>query len=244
MTSSAPASRVVELAGLPGSGKTTLAAVLRGHLFDAGVPCTIEDAPVSAASPRHARVTRRAGYALREAVRAPAAARRATAVLAGSGQAGPRDTAAVLAQWLATEHVVARSRRGPGVHLLEEGPVQAAWTAALRARRLRVDELWACLPAHARTDMVLHLDVRPERAAHRLAARASLHSRTQRLRPDDRLEELRSGRHLMEEILETCPIPVVSLTAAEPVETLAGLATAAVLRMTPHSVTPRSPDLR
>jgi thymidylate kinase len=244
MTRSATTPCVVELAGLPGSGKTTVAARLRGHLVDAGVPCTIADARVSAAARRLTRATRRAGYALLEAVSTPAASRGATSVLARSGQEGPRDTAAVVAQWLATEYLVAHSRRVPGVHLLEEGLVQAAWTAALRARHLRVDELWACLPAHARADVVLHLDVRPERAAHRLAARASGHSRTQRLRPDDRLDELRSGRLLMDEILEACPMDVVRLPAAEPVEALADLACAAVLRLTPVVLPPRSPDLR
>ena len=223
---------VVELAGLPGSGKTTLATALRERLLADGIPCTVADHGVSAHAAKHARMARRTGYALRELTAAPAATTRATRVLVGSGQEAPRDAAAVLAQWLATEHLAARGRGRPGVQLLEEGLVQATWTAMLRARDLRPEALWECLPPEAHTDLVLFVDVHPELAASRLAARLSKHSRTQRLNPAARIHELRRGQAVLDEVLTSCPLRVVHLTTAgEEVEDVAEQAYQAVLSL-------------
>ena len=48
----------------------------------------------------------------------------------------------MLAQWLATQQLVARGRRSSGVHLLEEGVVQTTWTViAQGAQGLRDTDL-------------------------------------------------------------------------------------------------------
>jgi thymidylate kinase len=220
---------VVELAGLPGSGKSTLAEALRRRLRDDGVPCTIDDSGVSARARKEVRMLRRGGHALREIAVEPDASRRAIRELVRSGQRSRRDAAAVLAQWLAIADIASRGRRRPGVHLLEEGPVQTTWTALLRADRLRPEALWPCLPADAHSDLVLFVDVRPEVAADRLTQRASRHSRLQRIPSEQLLGELRRGQAILDDLMLTCPWRVTRIPSAdESVESLAVRASAVV----------------
>lgn len=237
-------SAVVELVGLPGSGKTTLATALRHRLMDAGVACMVADAGISAKAPKRARMARRTVYALRELAHAPGPTRRVTQVLVASGQERPRDTAAVLAQWLAIEHLAGRGSGRPGVRLLEEGVVQTTWTAILRAQHVRAEDLWACLSPGVRSDLALVLDVHPELAADRLAERRSRHSRTQRLELAARIDELRRGQAILDEILVSCPLRISRLDGSTSVEELADLACAAVLRLACDNETSEGRGLR
>lgn len=230
---------VVELAGLPGSGKSTLADALVARVRADGLPCEVVDAVVSARVRREVRLLRRGALAAAQTARAPVAAGRAAGLVARSGQSSRRDVAAVLAQWLATEQLVVRGRRASGVRLLEEGLVQTTWTALLRSRRLGAADLWPTAPAASRPHLVLHLDVPPELAAHRLASRASQHSRVQRVAPRRRVAELRRGQALLDEILKVCPVRVHHLPSyGETAEELADSAAATV-----HALV-RDPDPR
>lgn len=222
---------VVELAGLPGSGKTTLAARLRRELLDAGVPCSVADAGVSARSRKEVRMVRRAVYAAREVAAEPMASRRAAAVLVGSRQVAGRDTAAVLTQWLATERLTSRSRRTNGVWLLEEGLVQTAWTAALRAGRLDPGDLWSCVPAPAHPDLVLFLDARPDLVAHRLSRRTSRHSRLQHGPVEHLVSELRRGQAIFDDLLVLSPVRVARLFADSSLDELVAQATQILLEV-------------
>ncbi len=204
---------VVELAGLPGAGKSTLASGLRDRGADQARPWTVADTGVSAQSHLVLRTFRRAAYAGRSAARHPVFALRAARLLLGSGQTRPTDSTRILLQWLATAHLLERAHRGPGVQLLEEGALQAIWTAALRSRGLRPQALWSCLPARARSDVVVLVDVSPEVAADRLAGRSSRHSRTQLLASPERLAELRHGGALLDSVVDHCPVRVVRIDA-------------------------------
>ena len=203
----------MELAGLPGSGKTTLASGLRDRGAAQGLRWTVADIGVSAQSHLVVRNCRRVAYAARSVARHPVLAVRAARHLLGSGQARPVDSVSLLLQWLATGYVLERARRGPGVQLLEEGALQAIWTAALRSRRLRPEALWSCLPPRARGDLVVLVDISPELAADRLAGRSSRHSRTQLLESPERLTELRHGGALLDSVVEHCPVRVVRIDA-------------------------------
>lgn len=230
---------VVELAGLPGSGKTTLATALQLILHGEGIVCTVADSGVSAAAPRWARVARRTGYGVRALLDDPADSGRAVRAMVGSGQESPRDVAAVTAQWLATGHLVSRARTRPGVHLLEEGVLQTVWTAMLRARRQKAEALWENLPRAARSDLVLLLDVSPALAADRLGTRSSRHSRTQASAPAEQLAELTRGQRLLDELVGSCPVPVQRVDVRdESVRSLAQRARDGLLDLV------QSPDLR
>ena len=235
---------LVELAGLPGSGKSVLAETLVRRLRADGVPSMIVDAGVSARARREVRMIRRAGYALRETAAEPIAARRATSVIMRSRQQARRDVPAVLAQWLGTARLVARSRRQPGVNVFEEGLVQTVWTALLRSQRLRPEQLWLCLPPAAYSDVVLYLDTGPQLAADRLAARDSRHSRVQSRPTSSMATELSRGQALFDDVLRTCPLQVVRVpSAGETPATLAERAVGAILESV-GSLPPTGPDLR
>jgi thymidylate kinase len=220
---------VIELAGLPGSGKSTLTDALVARLRAEGLSCDVGDAGVSARVRREVRVLRRLGLAAAQTARAPVAAARSAAVVARSGQSSRRDVVAVLAQWLATERIVARGRRAPGVRLLEEGLVQTTWTALLRSDGLGAADLWPHVPAASRPHLVLHLDVPVDLAAYRLDTRASQHSRVQRLGPRRRAAELRRGQEVLDDVLQACPVRVHRLPSyGETADELAALAAEAV----------------
>jgi thymidylate kinase len=214
-------STTVELCGLPGSGKTTLAAALRQELARRGVPCTIADRELSASVGLSQRLRRRAGSALRQSARHPRATASATAALLRSGQSSARDTAAYLAQWLAVRDLVAVAHRSPGAHLLEEGIVQRLWTLGLRGTTDVSPRLWQGLGPEMRTDLVVVIDVPTQVALRRLDGRDSRHSRTQRLDPDLRLAELDPGRRLLDELLSASPVPVMRVNGQVPTDELA-----------------------
>jgi thymidylate kinase len=202
---------LVEFCGLPGAGKTSLAAATLAALAEAGVPCRVVDQGVSAATSRPARVARRAASVLVEACAHPV---RTAGVATRVVKARPgtvRDTVAVLAQWLALQRLLDRSHGGDGVRLLEEGEVQTLWTLGLRARRHVAVPRWERRPAAVRPDLLVVVQAPVEVALERLDERASKHSRTQRLPAARRRAELTRGEDLLERILAEARAPVVRL---------------------------------
>ena len=195
---------VVELAGLPGSGKTTLAAHTHAALVARGMPCSIADAGISAAAATPARAARRAAWAGLEVARHP---RRGVAAVRGVRATGPasvRDGVAGTVQWLAVQRLVARSRHGWGVQLMEEGPLQTLWTLGLRSRE---DVLSGPLPDARRRGPYRppRRRRRPGRAVGRSARRPALgpqpHPAAPRAGPPGRARArsraaLRAGRRL------------------------------------------------
>jgi thymidylate kinase len=199
----------VELCGLPGSGKTTLAAALERELARRGHRCTIADRAVSADTGLPTRVRRRAAAALRQTSRHPRATAAAAAAVVGSGQSRRRDTVAYLAQWLAVRDLVTVAHRTQGIYVFEEGIVQRLWTLGLRGSTDVSDRLWQRLEPAMRTDLVVAVDVAAAVALDRLAGRGSRHSRTQRLGLSLQAAELERGTQLLEALLTRSPVPVV-----------------------------------
>jgi thymidylate kinase len=205
---------VVELCGLPGSGKTTLARHAVRALRERDMAARVLDAPISADVPRLPRVGRRAGLATCEYACHPVRATR-TARLLGGGRQPVRDDVAGLVQWLAVRQLVARARRGTGVGLLEEGVAQTMWTLLLRSDRDPPVSWWQVQPPGTGPDLVVLVDVPVALSATRLAARASRHSRTQQLHPALRRAELEHGDRLLRSILALSPVPVVPVDAVD-----------------------------
>jgi len=201
---------VVEFCGLPGSGKSTLAAHTCRAMRSQGVDAYIADLPVSAAAPRPARVLRRGGLALRQVAGGPGDAWKAARVMAAT-RPSTRDGAALLTQLLAAQGLTAEARRGDRVALLEEGLVQTLWSVGLRSPVDSRDRLADWLAMTARADVVVLVDAPTGTLLHRLAARPSRHSRTQRLAPDRRLPELALGRGLLDGLLAGLPGQVLTV---------------------------------
>jgi hypothetical protein len=202
---------VVEFCGLPGTGKTALAGSVRDAVAERGIACSIADEPLSAAASRSRRIARKATAAALEATRRPAATVDAGWRALTSRQESARDAAAWLGQWLAVRQAVARARRQPGVHLVEEGVVQSLWTLGLRARRDVVGRLLERTPSWVRGDLLVVVEAPTELVLERLGARSSRHSRTQQLAPEARADELRRGELLLAELADAGGVPILRL---------------------------------
>ncbi|MGH3387137.1 MAG: hypothetical protein ACRDO1_21340 [Nocardioidaceae bacterium] len=219
---------VVEFCGLPGSGKSTVARHTLAALDHLDIRGTVVDEGISAVAGAGDRVRRRLLHAAGEAARHPictVGSARRVALAQGSA----RDSVAGLAQWLAVQRLVARSRRHDGVHLVEEGAVQTLWTLGLRARRDVTGPLWAALNPLARADLLVMVDATVDVVVDRLARRESRHSRTQHLTVEQQRVELEHGRDLLERLVETSGLPVRRLTSdagTDPTELAAEVATA------------------
>jgi hypothetical protein len=200
----AAASLVVEFAGLPGSGKTTVAAATRATLLAAGVPTRVSDASISAAAPARSRIRRRLALAAAEVCRHPLRGAGVALAVRRLAPDSSRDAAAGAVQWFAVHRLMARACRTPGVHLLEEGAVQTGWTLALRSRG-RPDELLRLLGRSrsqlAERRLLVVVEAPLDLVATRLATRSSRHSRTQLLAEPQRSAELVAGRELLRTIL-------------------------------------------
>ena len=201
---------VVEFCGLPGTGKTTLAAQTCRALESAGVTARIADQPVSAAAPRWVRVRRRGLLALTTVATRPAEAARSARLVADSDPT-PRDGIALLAQLLAVHRLASAARHREGVSLVEEGLVQTMWSLALRGSTDVVEPMRRRLAAGSGADLVVLVDAPVDQLLHRLEVRQSRHSRTQRLDADARRAELQHGRGLLDQLLSDLPHEVLTI---------------------------------
>lgn len=206
---------LVEMLGLPGSGKTTLARETCLALQGRGVPASVVDEPISAAVPWARRVGRRTSAAARATLRRPCWSLTSAARITSVRQRSGRDTASALAQWLAVCDLAGRARAGAGIHLLEEGPLQTLWTLGLRSPGTVPARLLQAWPRAAAPDVVVVLDVPLEVIEARLRRRASKHSRSQQLPPELLTLELLRGRDLLAELTASTSVPVVRLAGSD-----------------------------
>ncbi len=189
---------VVELCGLPGTGKTTLAGLVNAELTERGRRCEIADVAMSAATSRSQRLVHKATAVTARAARHPVLTASSARWIAASRQEEARDAVAGLAQWLAVQQAVSLARRDQGIHLFEEGVVQTLWTIGLRARRDVVRRLVDSHPIEARPDLLVVVDAPVDVVRERLAGRSSRHSRTQQLDGRAQAAELQRGQELLD----------------------------------------------
>jgi hypothetical protein len=207
---------VVELCGLPGSGKSALAAHTCAALRRFGVDAVVADLPVSAAAAASARVRRKVLAAAAAAAAEPAATARGVRAVTGTRPTA-RDGLGLLAQWLTVQQLCRQGRARPGVSLLEEGTVQTVWSIALRASASEADA--ARLLELRPPDLLVVVEAPMDVLLHRLDERPSRHSRTQRLAADLRDAELERGRLLMDRLVDAvqCDRVTVSNDGSLPV---------------------------
>lgn len=186
---------VVEFCGLPGAGKSTLARTVVAQLRLRGVPTTEVMARLGPDAGRAARLGRKVG-AMVAAATEPGSVRLAANVGLRSGQHDRRDQIARPANLLVVRHSVRRARQRPGVHVLDQGPLQEWWSAALRADQARVLAYAAIDPAE-RADLVVRVDAPIDVLVARLEARGPQQSRIEGLDPSARARELERGELLL-----------------------------------------------
>jgi thymidylate kinase len=195
----------VELAGIPGAGKTTLCRHVEELLETAGMAVARPLAAIGPDQPVHLRLGRKAirvGYV---SVSAPVMTARITSALARSGQPGIKELVARVAQVQVTQQALLRAASSPVLTLLDEGMLQSLWSAGLRGQRLKpMLQVMRSAPSRSFPDMVVVVNTPPQVALSRLSARGSRHSRTQTLSPDAQLAELVRGSSLLEELVDWC----------------------------------------
>jgi thymidylate kinase len=208
----------VELAGIPGAGKSRLAQTLAAGLTARGVPVLQPQALLGPATPTARRLARKVGASLSAAVLDPRTSARAVRAIARSGQPGAGDVAGRVVQWMVAQHVMGGAHRRMAVSLVDEGLIQSLWSIGLRGDVGPV--LAALAPGRVRRpDAVVVVRVEPEVALARLTARTSRHSRTQLLPESERLAELTRGNRVLERLVEWCAaeatIPVIEVTGSD-----------------------------
>jgi hypothetical protein len=211
-----PRGVVVELCGLPGAGKTSLARTIGDD--PAGPRVTLPTGRVAPEVGAARRVPRKLRLALEDSVRRPGSELSMAHHILRSHQPGPAGVVSRWIQWSTTQALIDRSRSRSGVHLFDEGVLQALWSIALHgdaAATLRA--LRGSTRTWASPDLVLVLDPPVDVLVRRLRLRRSRHSRVQRLSDDAELRaELVRGRAILAELLvwwqETRPgAPIVRL---------------------------------
>jgi hypothetical protein len=191
----------VELVGIPGAGKSSLAQALVADLAGRGVAVLEAQAALGPSVPVVRRLARKTVACAATALASPGTTVRVAGGVARSGQPGPGDVAGRLVQWLVAQHGTARARRRDGVSILDEGVLQSLWSVGLRGD---VTPLLTALDGSrgaASADLLVVVEVPPGTAQARLVARASQHSRTQLLAEDDRLAELERGAELLDRLV-------------------------------------------
>jgi thymidylate kinase len=220
-------SHIVELAGVPGAGKSTVVERLERRFRETGRPVEVatRSTDPNVAVPR--RLLRKAGIVGRCAVADPVLTGALARSLVASGARPPIDLAARAVQWhVAQQHLRVGAAR-PGVTLLDEGIVQCLWSIGLRAN---IDLVLAALrrrPTWHTPDILIVLQVPVEVAAGRLAQRTSRHSRTQHLDSDAAAAELARGVALLDRVVNWWPnvvgpaCQVIVIGAADAIEDVA-----------------------
>lgn len=189
---------VVEFCGLPGAGKSTIARALVASLRLRGIPTTEVMAPIGPAAPRGTRI-RRKSVVMARAVASPGGVGIVAHLALRSGQADARDRVARPANLLVVRDAVRRARSQDGVHVLDQGPVQEWWSAALRADDARV-LAWAAADRAPGADLIVRVDAPVEVLAARLARRAARQSRLEAVAGPALEAELTRGAALLDAI--------------------------------------------
>jgi hypothetical protein len=190
----------VELVGIPGSGKSRLARTLTAELSGRGLAVSLPQVPFGPGVPVGLRLARKAGAVGAAALSAPRSTAQLTRAVVRSGQPGAADLAGRLVQLLVAQNTAVRSLRLPGVSVLDEGLVQALWSIGIRGNVASLLDGWVPPAPPSAQQLLVVLHTAPEVALERLANRTSQHSRTQLLPERDRLEELKRGVKLLDEL--------------------------------------------
>lgn len=192
---------VVEFCGLPGSGKSTLARQVVAELRLRGIPTTDVMAPLGPDAARPDRMRRKA-QAIAAGIFEPGAVALVGGVAVRSRQRDRRDQLARPVNLLVVRHALRRARRRPGVSVLDQGPVQEWWSAALRAGDPdRVVEL-ARRDPNVRPDLLVRVETPVSVLVERLGARGSRQSRLEGVEPSSRAAELERGSTLLASLFD------------------------------------------
>lgn len=168
---------LVELIGLPGVGKTTLATEVQATLRAARIPVGLafsrtRDAPLPVRRLRDALSVAALG------ARKPGIVSSAARAVAASRQRSAYDGVKVLHNWLNVTAEVERARRVSAVTLFDQGPCQALWSIGFSATTADLSGLVDRLVRHMpRPDLLVVVEADADTILTRLHGRAGRASR-------------------------------------------------------------------
>ena len=193
---------VIEFCGLPGSGKSFVVDLVVSSLRDRGIAARGAEPYVGPEVPTVTRLGRKLVLVGGLAIDHPVESIR-TSVRIGLGQRDGSDAVTRPFHWLLIQAQLSKARGAEGIHLLDEGLLQALWSVGLRGDVDGVLERLGRPPRRwAGPDVVVEVDAPLETVSDRLRARGSNHSRTQHLGDGELLAELRRGADLLERLLD------------------------------------------
>jgi hypothetical protein len=172
---------IVEFVGMPGSGKSTLAHATAELLRARGLPVSEPTYVLDHQTAGGLRQLRKLSCAARALLARRRSAVAFAAAALRSGQRHPGELASVTLNWWYLLDVHRRALVTPGVHLLDQGLLQALWSLGYGARhpKAALDAAPFMLPRAARY-VVVSLRVGTETALDRLRARPNGASRVDR----------------------------------------------------------------
>jgi thymidylate kinase len=166
---------VIEFAGVPGAGKSTLARRLGKQLRSAGLPVTEPTYRLAHGVTNTRRYLAKTRYAVCASATDPRRTASHARVVASTAQPTRRALVKTTFNWLFV-HGVLTARHADDWTILDQGLSQAAWSVALSATRDRIPILCeAAVDSLARTEraLVVVVDIAPETARERLDARST-----------------------------------------------------------------------
>ncbi len=172
--------RTIELAGLPGTGKSTVARCLESILRDAGMPIRPHPVTLGNQSWFMRRQQARLQLIVRNTARCGLLYRRVFGLIAGSGQRSVVDFAVVLSNfWSIIALMTEGQAASNGLTIADQGILQAIWSVQLSSsKELPLDE-WTplLLAAGLRGALLVHIQSDIAVSRHRVATRLSNQTR-------------------------------------------------------------------
>jgi hypothetical protein len=193
---------VVEFLGLPGAGKSSLSHLVAAQLAEHGVTVAQPSYELAHGPQPRLRRLRKMLHVARELVTHPFATARAARIVGATRQPDAATRTRLLFNWLLVVALARGARTRPGVHLLDQGVLQAVWSIALEDRSETALQLLADPAlALALPDVAVVVAARLDVVHDRLCSRSAHDSRVERRRGG--LVLLGRGEQLVQRVRET-----------------------------------------
>jgi hypothetical protein len=201
----APPVRVIELTGLPGAGKSTVARCLEDMLRSAGVPTSSRAVEFAAHRPFVHRHRKRLQLIVRHSKRCSHLYRRSFRLIAENGQRSISDLASVTSNLWSVFALMAEGRTdNDRVMIVDQGLLQALWSVQLSSSRDVSLDAWAplLLAAGFAETLLAHIQTDTSISRHRVSTRDRNRTRLAPGDSDERSSQWQTASQNMGDLIE------------------------------------------